>query len=117
MRISESITDGAVLGELGSRLRETRLQRNLTQAWLAAEAGVSTPTLAKLESGRPVQLATLVRVLRALGMLNGLELAVPEPQTSPIEQLRRHRGRRRRASSGGAGTPPPRKPWRWGDER
>lgn len=117
MRINESITDGAVLREVGSRLRETRLQRNLSQTWLATEAGISTPTLAKLESGRPVQLATLIRVLRALGMLNGLDLAVPEPQASPIEQLRHDRARRRRASSGGAGPTSPRKPWRWGDER
>lgn len=117
MKIEETLTDEAVLEELGARLRETRLSRNLTQDWLAAEAGVSAPTIAKLETGRPVQLITLIRALRALGLLRNLELAIPEPGPSPIEQLRHSQGRRRRASSGGAGAPLPPKPWRWGDER
>lgn len=118
MKIGQNLTDGAVLEELGSRLRETRLSRNLSQDWLAAEAGVSTPTINKLENGKPVQLVTLIRVLRVLRLLGGLEVAVLEPEPSPIERLRYREGRRRRASPGARVEAPPRpKPWRWGDER
>lgn len=118
MKIEETLTDESVLEELGARLRETRLSRNLSQDRLAAEAGVSAPTIAKLETGKPVQLITLIRALRALGLLRNLEVAIPEPGPSPLEQLRHSKGRRRRASSGGGGAhPSPNKPWRWGDER
>jgi transcriptional regulator with XRE-family HTH domain len=118
LRISDNLTDKAVLKEIGVRLRETRLRRDLPQDWIAKEAGVSAPTITKLENGGPVQLITLIRVLRALDLLGGLEVAVPEPAPSPIEMLRHQEGRRRRASRGaGERAHGDRKPWRWGDER
>lgn len=118
MRFNDDLTDEAVLREIGARLRETRLRRDLPQDWIAREAGVSAPTITKLENGGAVQLTTLIRVLRALNLLGGLEVAVPEPAPSPIEMLRHQEGRRRRASrSAGEGTRDARKPWRWGDER
>lgn len=117
MKITVNLTDDAVLAEIGSRLRETRLSRNLAQEWVAREAGVSMPTINKLEGGGPVQLLTLIRVLRALDLLDGLEVAVPEPAPSPIERLRHREGKRRRASRGaGAEQPLRQRPWRWGDE-
>jgi transcriptional regulator with XRE-family HTH domain len=117
LKINEDLTDQAVLGELGSRLRETRLSRNLSQDWLAAEAGVSTPTIAKLEHGRPVQLTTFIRVLRVLRLLGGLEVTVPEPEPSPIEAFRNRAGRRQRASPDpDAGAPTRSRSWRWADE-
>lgn len=116
MKINGNLTDDAVLEELGSRLRETRLNRNLPQDWLAMEAGVSTPTIIKLENGRPVQLVTLIRVLRVLGLLDGLEVAIPEPQPSPVEMFRNRADRRQRASSGRRAETPRPKFWRWGDE-
>jgi len=117
LKIEAKLSDDAVLGELGLRLRETRLSRNISQDRLAQEAGVSAPTVNKLESGKPVQLLTLIRVLRELDLLSGLERAIPEPSPSPIEMLRHSHGRRRRASPRSAAEPSSRpRPWRWGDE-
>lgn len=99
MKITPLLTDEAVLDELGQRLKQTRLQRNLTQRHLAEEAGVSLATVRSLEDGKPSQLVTLIRVLRVLGLLGGLERAVPEPSPSPIEELRLRGRERRRASS------------------
>ncbi len=98
MRLDSQLTDAAVLEELGTRLRQARLNRNLTQGRLAEEAGVSPPTINKLEHGKPVQLTTLVRAMRVLGLLDGLEAAIPEPSPSPIDQLRRRGRERKRAS-------------------
>ncbi|MEX0972728.1 MAG: helix-turn-helix transcriptional regulator [Solirubrobacterales bacterium] len=99
MRIDAQLTDAAVLDQLGSRLKRTRLQHNLTQRRLAEEAGVSLATVRNLEDGRPSQLVTLIRVLRVLGLLGGLERAVPEPPPSPVEELRLRGRERQRASS------------------
>jgi transcriptional regulator with XRE-family HTH domain len=99
MRIDSQLTDEAVVAELGRRLKRTRLQRNLTQRTLAEEAGVSLATVRNLEDGKPSQLVTLIRVLRVLGMVGGLERAVPEPPPSPVEELRLRGRERRRASS------------------
>ena len=40
MNITRQATDALILGELGGRIAKTRLDHNLTQAQLAAEAGV-----------------------------------------------------------------------------
>lgn len=119
MRIAPELTDEAVLGELGDRLARLRLQRNLTQRQLAEEAGVDRKAVLRLEGGDPVQLVTLMRVLRALGRLDALDALVPELSPSPIELLELHGRARRRAS----GRPPAAqadreeaRPWRWGDE-
>jgi transcriptional regulator with XRE-family HTH domain len=99
MQISLMLTDAAVLEELGRRLRQTRLRRNLTQLRLGEEAGVSLATIRNLEDGKPSQLLTLIRVLRVLDLLGGLERAIPEPPPSPVEQLRLRGRERQRASS------------------
>jgi len=107
-------SDTSILQDLGHRLSKLRLQRNLTQAQLAREAGVSTRTLIRLESGESSQVTNLIRVLRALGLLQHLDAFIPPPAPSPIEQLRLQRKQRRRASPARhTGAAPP--PWHWGE--
>lgn len=97
MRITDELTDSAVLAEIGARIKRLRLDRNITQASLAAEAGLSRPTLQKIEAGAPSQLLSVIRVLRALGETAGLDGLVPEAVPSPIEMLDRGGRQRRRA--------------------
>lgn len=106
-------TDDAVLAELGSRIEAARLARNLTQARLAHEAGVSKRTLERIEAGHSAQLTSFIRVLRALDLLERLEEALPPAEPGPMDLLRGGGEPRERAS----GKPPtPEEPWRWGDE-
>lgn len=92
-------TDQAILLTLGNRIAEHRLQKNQTQKELAKEAGVSKPTLERLERGQSVQMTNLIRVLRALGMIHHFDLLVPDLPPSPLQQLKSERGKRYRASS------------------
>lgn len=110
------MTNAAILAELGHRLSRLRLQRNLTQAQLAREAGVSKRTLIRLESGESSQLTNLMRVLHALGLLGNLDAFIPPPLPSPIEQLRSRAKERKRASPRPKKKSPPPKKWAWGDE-
>jgi len=115
MAVFHDMTDAAVLKELGDRLSRLRLQRNLTQAQLAREAGVSKRTLIRLESGESSQVTNLIRVLRALGLLGHLDALVPPPLPSPMAQLRSRAKERRRASPRAKERHPPAK-WTWGDD-
>lgn len=116
MDISTLATDDAVLRELGSRLRRLRLERDLSQAGLAEEAGVSRETVGRMESGESTQLGSLLRVLRTLDLLGGLERLVPSQPPSPIEALKRERPRRRASPGKSRPTDRPSPSWRWGDE-
>jgi len=98
MMITNRTTDEAVIRELGKRLARHRLERNLTQADLAHEAGVNSRTISLIESGRSTTLGSLVRVLRALDILDALDQMLPASGPSPIEELERAGKVRERAS-------------------
>lgn len=116
MRITAQLTDERILEELGVRLAGARLDRNLTQAALAEQAGVSKRTLERLESGAvATQLSSFLRVCRVLGLVEHFESLVPEAAAGPMEQLKRQGGKRQRASGRKAGSAKPGK-WTWGDE-
>jgi transcriptional regulator with XRE-family HTH domain len=99
MTIDGLMTDRAVLEELGHRLARRRIARELTQEDLANEAGISKRTLERLEAGQPSQFLTVVRVLRALNMLDLLEVAIPEATTRPMELLKMKGKERQRVFS------------------
>jgi len=112
-------SDDALLGTLGARIARTRLERNVSQQQLATEAGLSKRTLERIEAGEDTKLSNVVRILRALGMLDRLDALVPEPLPSPVEQLKLRGRRRRRAGRTGAGparTAGAARRWTWGDE-
>ena len=88
MKISNLNSDVTVLRELGKRVETVRLDRNITQARLAAEGGVSRSVVWQLESGRSVSLSSFVRILRALDLLENLNDWLPERLPSPIERLK-----------------------------
>jgi transcriptional regulator with XRE-family HTH domain len=117
MRITEQHSDQAILHEVGNRLAAARLARNLTQAALAEEAGVSKRTVERLESGEvATRLSGLVRVCRALDMADRLDALVPSSTASPVEQLKLAGQRRKRASGRRAKATSTKRNWTWGDE-
>jgi transcriptional regulator with XRE-family HTH domain len=74
--------------ELGRRMRQLRLHRNIDQRTLAEKAGISLTALQKLEAGRGSSVRTLVRTLKALNYLEGIEMLAPEPTVNPLALLR-----------------------------
>jgi transcriptional regulator with XRE-family HTH domain len=114
MKLTDSLSDAAILSELGQRLATARLDRNLTQAELAAEAGVAKRTLERLEAGQSSQLTNLIRVVRALGLAANFDLLVPETPPSPLTELKMQGRQRERASRRARRETPA--PWRWDDD-
>jgi transcriptional regulator with XRE-family HTH domain len=114
MPIQRLMSDEDLLHELGHRIARLRLERNLSQAQLAEQAGISKRTLERLEAGAAAtQLSLFLRVLRQLDLLERLELLLPEPQPSPLalleqqQQATRKRASRRRIAK-------PASSWSWG---
>lgn len=78
-------SDTRVLQEIAEALYRTRLDRGLTQAALAIEAGVSKRTVERIESGQSTQLSSFIRILRALGLLSQLDALIPAAIKRPSE--------------------------------
>ena len=95
-----SATTDEILAELGDRLHRYRLQQNRTLADVAAGAGVNMRTAQRAEAGANPTMATVIRLLRALGRLDALDAFLPAPLVSPL-QLADLGGRERQR----AGTP------------
>lgn len=73
------IKPGEVVKLLCTRLRQERLSQQMTQAEVAARAGIGVGTLSNLEAGRSVAFDSVVRVAVVLGRLNELEqLFIPQ---------------------------------------
>ncbi len=93
----------ALQSELARRITQLRLKRDLSQARLAREAGISTATVKRLESGQSVQLSHWLGVLQALGLQESVLLAIPDPELSPMTNWRRKKGQSRLRASKGQG--------------
>lgn len=119
MRISNELSDEVILSELGRRLAQRRLARSLSQAALAAEAGMAKRTVERVEAGESVQLITLVRLCRVLDLMDGLDQWLPEMGPTPLVLLKEKKaGKGRQRASGQRNAPAMKsgeKPWAWGD--
>jgi transcriptional regulator with XRE-family HTH domain len=119
MRLTLELTDAAILAELGKRLELRRTDANLTQGQLAEQAGISKRTLERIEAGKSANFVMLIRALRALGQIEGLESLIPDLPQSPLTLLKQHgRVRKRvyppRSKSGRVAERKPPGPWKWG---
>lgn len=99
MDISKLLTDDAILAEIGKRIARCRLDRQLTQADMAEQAGVSKRTVERIEAGASAQFSTIIRILRVLDLLHGLDHLIPEPGPRPMDLLKQKGKVRQRASS------------------
>ncbi len=99
MRISNSNTDTELIRELGQRLRAYRLRQNLRQSDLAQQTGLTQVTVSNVENGKDPRLSSVIKIMRALNLLDELEQFLPDPGVSPMEMLRINRPSRQRASN------------------
>ena len=74
--------------ELGRRIRQLRLSRNIDQRAAAEKAGVARAALQNLEAGRGSSVRTLLRTLKALNYLEGIEMLAPQPTVNPLALLK-----------------------------
>ena len=77
-------TNDAIMRQIGSKLKELRIEKNMKQAELADASGVSVFTISSVENGKTTSLLTIVQLLRALEHLDYLDRFFQEETISPI---------------------------------
>ena len=93
-----NLSASAIAEELGERLKQARLNQNLTQAEVAESVGVSRRQVINAEKGK-AQLEVFVAILLALNLTAHMELFLPKQQISP-QQHAQLQGRQRQRASG-----------------
>lgn len=101
--------------ELGRRLRQRRLELNLSQSEIAERSGLGRRTITAIENGEGSTLTTFVALLRALQALHYLEQFLPDPGPSPLLLAKLQEEPRKYASK--PRKPKPTSEWKWGDEK
>ncbi|WP_208644648.1 helix-turn-helix transcriptional regulator [Rahnella variigena] len=74
---------------LCDRLRNERLSQQMTQADVAARAGVGVNTVSNLESGKNVGFENVIRVAMVLGRLSELE-ELFKPKVDSLDDILRY---------------------------
>jgi transcriptional regulator with XRE-family HTH domain len=104
---------------LGERLRMARLRRRYSAESVAKRAGIARATLFRVEEGNPgVSIATIVSVLRVLGLQGDLDLLGRDDILGrklqdlqlPVRKTAPRRTSRKEPPIGGAHEPLPRPP-------
>ena len=93
-----SMSDQALSESIGRFINHHRLEQNLSQTYIATQAGISRSTLSLLERGGKVTLATLLQVLRVLDLLYVLDTFRVNKTVSPIAYAKLQKQQRKRAS-------------------
>ena len=75
------------LRQVGEHLRTWRKLRGLTAAEVADRAGLAVTTVQRLENGKGATLENVLRVARALGVMDALATAL-DPYTTDLGRLR-----------------------------
>lgn len=92
-----SMSDKALIEQIGAFVKHQRLRQNRTQQGVAKEAGISRSTLSLLERGQTVTIITLIQVLRVLDQLHIMDAFQVEETVSPIVLAKLERDKRKRA--------------------
>jgi len=90
-------TDNEILQLLGDRLKQYRLQKNITRQDLAERAGAHPNTILHAEAGKDPRLSTVVKMLRALQRIEALDAFLPPPSISPLQLAKAQSKPRQRA--------------------
>ena len=94
-------TPHAMAQEMGNRLRQVRLNKNLTQAEIAERAGLDRRRVIKAENGN-ASLEDFFAILDVLEKTDQLVNFLPEQRISPVQLLKLRGKLRQRASSNNA---------------
>lgn len=96
-----ALTDKVILQEIGKKIRERRLARNLSQKAVAEFGNIALSSVAAVERGESISLKTLLPILRALDALNLLDAFMKAPGISPTAYVKMMEGQKTKKRASG----------------
>lgn len=90
--ISALMTVGEVTRTIGSRVRLRREEKSLSREALSKLSGVSVPTISRLELKGTATLLNLIKLLHALGSIEGADSFLKPPKFSSLDEFLKSEG-------------------------
>lgn len=93
-----SLTEDDIIKEIGIRLKNIRIQRNLSQEELGRMIGKSKSDISAIENGKPITMKSFIRLLRYVDRLEQLDKILLVSTISPyyVEEKKKERVVRKR---------------------
>lgn len=98
MKITGNENEQAIMKELGARIKQVRISLNITQNGLADKCGVSSSTVVRIENGDDSIFSNYIKILSGLGLLQNIDILIPEVQPN-FKDIFENKPVRRRAKS------------------
>lgn len=111
MKINSDMMAAGAMKELSIRLKDYRIAQSITRAELADKSFISEGTIKRFENGGDISLQNFIKIVRALGLINNIDLIIPDQTERPsyhfyhMEHRKRARKVEKRPNN-----------WKWGDE-
>lgn len=115
MIMKADCTDDQLMKEFGERIKANRIRSGFTQEELSKQSGVAKRTIERAEKGESIQFLNLIKLLRALGYLDSLELLLPSLEKTPFEYIKSPKVEKRQRYRHAAEKKPS-YGFKWGDE-
>ena len=111
MKITGNMQDKVIAKEISERFRQYRIACSVTRAELSERSIVSVGTIARFENGSDIGLINLIKLFKALGLEENLDLLIPDPQERPSNHLSNYVEKKRVRNHKTTD-----RKWKWGDE-
>jgi transcriptional regulator with XRE-family HTH domain len=102
----------AVIQLMGERLKAYRIDYQMTQKELADRSGVSVRSIQNFEHGEDIQLSSLIKITKTLGLDGNLSMLVPDVSKRPSMYLEKTKKKMRVRKK----VRPENDVFKWGDE-
>ncbi len=106
-----AMTDDAIVAELGTFIKKSRIAKNKTQAETATAAGINRWTISQIENGEAISLNSLIQILRALDALHVFNSFIFQEQISPLEAVKLKQKERKRVRNSSKNNPTTKSDW------
>lgn len=80
---------------IGKRIKNFRIDYQLTQKQLAEKSGVSLRSIQRFEKGEDIQMGNLIKLLNALDLGDNIEMLVPDVTERPSAFVGKTKTRKR----------------------
>lgn len=82
------LSDAEITKRISAKLRELRLQQNMSRQDLSVDSGVSMSSIARMEDGEIKSFESFLRIVRTLGQLDIFQPLLQEAEISPNEYFK-----------------------------